>query len=145
MQRIASRIEKLERHHKPEDGVFFLAWAADQAGIDKALAAARAARTIGRGSIVVSAVWPRETEPQPTTRWVLKHDRIRGAEEDILIEIMVQKVLALDEGAAAFLVGSPTALVDAVGSEISKRDANTRYAKFTDAELYACALGKAAK
>ena len=152
MQRtLTTRLQKLERRYKPDDGAFFVVWASDEAGIDSAIAAARSALLVGDGDIVISAVWPRETEPRPSTRWVLKHERFHGAEEDALAEIMaqlvenmVQDVLAVDKEAAAILVADPVALDAALGAK--RATGNGRrgkpIAEYTDAALFAAALGR---
>ena len=125
-------------------------WASDEAGIDSAITAARSALLVGDGDIVISTVWPRETEPRPSTRWVLKHERLYGAEVDVLAEIiaqlagnMVQDVLSgVDKDAAAILVADPVeaALGAKRATRIGRR--GKPIAEYTDAELFAAALGR---
>jgi hypothetical protein len=149
---LTTRLQKLERRYKPDDGAFFVVWASDEAGIDSAITAARSALLVGDGDIVISTVWPRETEPRPSTRWVLKHERLYGAEVDVLAEIiaqlagnMVQDVLSgVDKDAAAILVADPVALDAALGAK--RATGNGRrgkpIAEYTDAALFAAALGR---
>jgi hypothetical protein len=101
MQRaLATRLEKLERRNKPEDGVFFLVWGSDRAGADKAVDAAREAGKIGDDDIVIAEIWPTELEPReprPESRWILKNSGRKGLSDDegrILLEIMFAEVEA---------------------------------------------------
>jgi hypothetical protein len=98
MQRaLATRLEKLERRYKPADGIFFLVWGADRAGVDKAVAEARVAGKIGGDDIVIAEVWPTELEPRPATRWLLNGSGRKGLSDDeerILLEIMFAEVRA---------------------------------------------------
>lgn len=91
MQRsLATRLEKLERRYKPEDGCFFLVWGSDQASVDAGLDDARTAGKIVDGDIVVTGVWPAEAGPQPPTRWVLHFNgksQLSEDERDILCDI----------------------------------------------------------
>jgi hypothetical protein len=144
---LAGRLEKLERRHKPNDGAFFVVWAADQAGIDKAITSARAALMFGVGDIVIAAVWPHETAPRPATRWVLKRERLPEAEA--LTGLMVQHVLAVDADTAVILLSDDKALTEAIEAEQAKHGPPTprqaaAIAQYTDAELFAAALGRRA-
>jgi hypothetical protein len=145
---LAGRLEKLERRHKPNDGAFFVVWAADQAGIDKAITSARAALMFGVGDIVIAAVWPHETAPRPATRWVLKRERLPEAAADALTGLMVQHVLAVDADTAVILLSDDKALTEAIEAEQAKHAPNPRRAAaiefYTDTELFAAALGRRA-
>jgi hypothetical protein len=98
MQRaLATRLEKLERRYKPADGIFFLVWGSDRAGVDKALAAACEADKIAAGDIVIAEVWPTELEPRPATRWILHRaigSQLSPDEQHILCNIAQEKVQA---------------------------------------------------
>lgn len=96
MQRsLATRLQKLERTHKPEGGVFFMVWASDRAGVDAALDSAREAGRIRAGDIVIGEVWPTELEPLPASRWLVNNSgraEMPDDEEDVLIEILQERI-----------------------------------------------------
>jgi hypothetical protein len=98
MQRaLAGRLEKLERQNKPAGAVFFLVWGADRAGVDEAVAEARAVGKIGDDDVVIAEVWPTELEPRPASRWLLKASGRNGLSDDedrILLKIMLAEVEA---------------------------------------------------
>jgi hypothetical protein len=113
MQRtLATRLEKLERRNKPADAVFFLVWGADRAGVDKAVADARAAGKIGDDDTVIAEVWSTELEPRPATRWLLNRSGRKGLSDDeerILLEIMFAE--SHNQESAWVLPSSPTPVI----------------------------------
>jgi hypothetical protein len=115
---LESRVTKLERAYRPDDVAFYLLWAADEHALDRARFEALAIGEIQKGDILVAAVWPGPAE-MPRSRWVGIRERIRGAEEDAMFNLLL-RVKKGDMG--------PTPPPGAL-------------AEMTDAELLAIALG----
>jgi hypothetical protein len=116
---LESRVTKLERAYRPDDVAFYLLWAADEQALDRAKSEALAVGEIQKGDILVAAVWSGLAE-MPRSRWVGIKERIRGAEEDAIYDLL----LRLKKGDMG-----PTPPPGAL-------------AEMTDAELYAIALGR---